>query len=84
MATKTRTGVDVTISRAWPPRMYVTPYNPEKCPVSTNSLYRVKRPDGNSRHGDPFYISVVTNENRQIMQDRWFISCPIGVNLTTY
>lgn len=79
-ATKTRTGVDVTDSRACPPRMYATPDNPEKCPVSTYVLYRVKRPDGYSKHDDPFYISVVTNEKRPRIQDRWFISSPIGVN----
>lgn len=31
-ATKTRTGVDVTDSRACPPRIYTTPDNPEKMP----------------------------------------------------
>lgn len=79
-ATKTRTGVDVTDSRACTPRIYATPDNPEKCPVSTYMLYRVKRPDGYSKHDDPFYISVVTNEKLPRIQDRWFISSPIGVN----
>ncbi|XP_061196504.1 uncharacterized protein LOC133204775 [Saccostrea echinata] len=79
-ATKTRTGVDVTDSRACPPRMYATPANPEKCPVSTYILYRDKRPEGYSKHEDPFYISVVTNEKRPRMQDRWFICSPMGVN----
>lgn len=72
--------MDVTVSRACPPRMYANPDNPEKCPVSTYVLYRDKRPDAYSRHDDPFYISVVTNEKRPRIQERRFISSPIGVN----
>lgn len=79
-ALKTRIGVDVTDSRACPPRMYATPDNPGKCPVSTYMLYRVKRPDGFSKHDDPFYISVVTNEKRPRIHVRWFIRSPIGGN----
>lgn len=64
-AMKTRTDVDVTGSWVCPPCTYATPDNPEKYPVSTYVLHRVKRQDGYSKHNDSFIFHSLQMKNGQ-------------------
>ncbi|XP_021352214.1 zinc finger MYM-type protein 2-like [Mizuhopecten yessoensis] len=78
--TKTRTGEDTNNTRNGQPRMYETPNNKERCPVTAYKQYSDKRPSNFSAPQHPFYLATITHVNNPTLDDRWFIRGPIGRN----
>ena len=55
--TKTRTG-ETSAVRAFKPKMWSTPLDPDKCPVRIFEKYLQKRPSEMCEAGSPFYLAV--------------------------
>ena len=56
--TKTRTGDTGQGTRAFRPKMWSTPHNPEQCPVQLFELYLSKRPTDYCDDDSPFYLAI--------------------------
>ena len=67
--TKTRTG-ESSNTRAFKPKMWSTPQNPEHCPVRLFEKYLSKRPSQMSTPDSPFYLAV--NYHPAGPDDPWY------------
>ena len=76
--TKTRTGIDVSNIRKVKPKMFAT--GDSRCPVAMYKAFARKRPEAMNKPDSPFYLGVVTHNNRPTCYEQWFLSQAVGVN----
>ena len=77
--TKTRTGAtERENSRAFRPKMWETPDNPERCPVRLFLKYRDECPQSMLLPESPFFLSINWNHKPG---GKWYKSQPVGINI---